>query len=202
MTSALHRSRIDAVVTQLDRVGARSVLDLGCGEGDLLVALLAVPSVNRLLGIDISPEAVAVARQRIAASEAKKDMAVVEASIAAFVPPVSFDAAVLLEVIEHIEPGHLPRLERMVMDNIAPATIVVTTPNRDYNHMLGVPPHRFRHPDHRFEWGRERFRAWGERTARRYDYSVSFKDVPPGTARLGGPTQMAVFERSASFTCS
>lgn len=202
MTSALHRSRINAVAAQLDDAGARSVLDLGCGEGDLLLALLAVPTIDRLVGVDISPDAIAAARRRLAEMSPKIQVDVFETSIAAFQPSTSFDAAVLLEVIEHLEPRHLAGLERAVMKEMAPATVMVTTPNRDYNHLLGVPSHRFRHPDHRFEWGREQFRDWAETAAQQYEYSVSFRDIPPGTPRLGGPTQMAVFARRAPITCS
>ena len=112
MTSALHRSRINAVIAELDRVEARSVLDLGCGEGDLLVALLGVPAIGRLVGIDISPEAVSIAQRRVAVADSKKEVAVIEMPITAFLPSVSFDAAVLLEVVEHMEQRHLPALER------------------------------------------------------------------------------------------
>ncbi|MCT7377593.1 methyltransferase domain-containing protein [Chelativorans salis] len=197
MTSALHRRRINTVVAELDRADVKSVLDLGCGDGDLVLALTALPRVRRIVGIDVSGEAVAVARRRVAEAGTGKDIEIVQASLTEPAERLKgFDAAVLLEVIEHIDPHRLLGVELAVFETLAPSIVIVTTPNSAYNPFLGVPPQRFRHPDHRFEWDRERFRAWADRVGQRNGYAVRYTDVPPGLPRLGGPSQMAVFKRT------
>jgi small RNA 2'-O-methyltransferase len=97
-----------------------------------------------------------------------------------------FDAAILVETIEHIEPDKLSRLERALFRDMRPATVIVTTPNSDFNALLGVPGHRMRHRDHRFEWGSDRFRAWAGGVASRNGYEAACENV-------AGGTQMAVF---------
>jgi 3' terminal RNA ribose 2'-O-methyltransferase Hen1 len=108
------------------------------------------------------------------------------------------DAAVLMEVIEHVDPGRLPALERVVFGAAAPATVVVTTPNAEYNrHFAGLAPGAMRHGDHRFEWTRAEFRDWAGRVAAAYGYRVRFLPVGPEHPDDGPPTQLAVFERAA-----
>lgn len=165
----------------------------------LLAALAGEAWVERLAGIDTDGNALALARQRLEDEFGEKAAAIslVHASI---VEPVAameaFDAAVLVETIEHLDPARLQRLERTVFAEMAPGTAIVTTPNSEYNELLGVPAHRMRHPDHRFEWDRERFRAWCGGVGRRNGYTARFRDVPEGQPRRGGPTQMAVFTRA------
>jgi len=109
---------------------------------------------------------------------------------------VGFDAAVLMEVIEHVEPGRLPAVERAVFAHAKPTTVVVTTPNAEYNvRFEGLPAGRFRHRDHRFEWNRGEFAEWTEGVAQRFGYSVRRLPVGPEDAEVGSPTQMAIFSR-------
>ena len=108
------------------------------------------------------------------------------------------DAAVLMEVIEHLDPDRIPALERVVFGAAAPGTVVVTTPNAEYNaHFEHLPPGAVRHPDHRFEWTRAQFRAWAARVADAYGYRARFLPVGPEDPRDGPPTQLAVFENGA-----
>jgi len=106
------------------------------------------------------------------------------------------DAAVLMEVVEHVDPDRLPALERVVFREAAPGTVVVTTPNAEYNvHFPTLEPGAPRHRDHRFEWTRAEFRAWADRIAETYTYEVNFLPVGPEHPQDGPPTQLAVFER-------
>ena len=106
------------------------------------------------------------------------------------------DAAVLMEVIEHVDPERLPALERTVFGFAAPKTIVVTTPNAEYNVLFDtLPAGSMRHRDHRFEWTRSEFAAWAERTADAYHYEVEFHPVGSDHPDTGPPTQLAVFDR-------
>jgi hypothetical protein len=106
-----------------------------------------------------------------------------------------FDAAVLVETIEHIDPDRLSVIEHALFQDMRPATVVITTPNRDFNPLLGVPDHRFRHRDHRFEWGRAKFRAWAGGVGRRNGYDVGFEDIAGAHPDRGGATQMGLFQQ-------
>ena len=107
-----------------------------------------------------------------------------------------FDAAVLLEVIEHLEPRRLPSFESAIFGHTQPPCVVITTPNAEYNPLFpSLPAGRFRHPDHRFEWSRQEFEVWGNAIAQEYGYEVEFSAIGAVDDRLGGPTQLAVFTR-------
>lgn len=197
MTTAIHAQRLDAVMAVLRDCGARSVADLGCGDGDLLVRLAAEPRFERIVGLDPSRTALARARARLAATGADGDrVCLLEGSLTAPPPGLAgHDAAVAVEVIEHLDPDRLGTVERVLFCELAPATLAITTPNREYNALLGVPAHRLRHPDHRFEWDRAKFRAWAAGVARRRACDVDCRDIAGAHPRLGGASQMAVFRR-------
>ncbi len=199
MTTALHEARFAAVLEIVLASGARTVLDLGCGDGGLLLRLAEAPAIERLVGIDKSPDALAALRQKLdvmlPAVTAKVTLR--EGSYARPDPALrGFDAAIMIETIEHIEPGHLSAVEHAVFQRLAPRLVVVTTPNADFNPLLGVPEHRMRHPDHRFEWGRERFAGWAEKVARRHGYRATLHALGGSHPTLGGPSQMAIFRLS------
>jgi small RNA 2'-O-methyltransferase len=109
----------------------------------------------------------------------------------------SFDAAVLVETIEHIDPQRLTAVERAVFGGYCPGLVLITTPNREYNVLHGLPEGALRHRDHRFEWTRAKFRSWSEGVAKRHGYRVVFDDIGPVDAELGSSTQMATFSRIA-----
>ncbi|HEU0053278.1 MAG TPA: hypothetical protein VFQ39_08875, partial [Longimicrobium sp.] len=107
-----------------------------------------------------------------------------------------FDAAAVVEVIEHLDAPRLAAFERVLFEFARPGTVVLTTPNAEYNvRWETLPAGRFRHRDHRFEWTREQFRAWAEPLAARTEYAVRFLPVGPEDPEVGAPTQMAVFTR-------
>ena len=198
MTTWLHDQRLEAVLAALRESGAESILDLGCGDGALLMRLAQEPAVKRILGIDLSAESLCRLREKLRdlSAEAREKMELIHGSITE--PPVAlagFDAAVLVETIEHIDPDRLSVVERRVFHDMRPATVVMTTPNGDFNALLGVPSHRFRHPDHRFEWGRKKFRSWIEGVAQRNSYAVACRDVAGVHPVYGGASQMAILRR-------
>jgi hypothetical protein len=110
-----------------------------------------------------------------------------------------YDAAVLMEVIEHVDPGRLGALEQAVLGEAAPATVVITTPNAEYNARYpDLAGGGLRHPDHRFEWGRQEFRDWASTAAASYGYAASFRPVGLEDPDLGPPTQLALLQRPGS----
>jgi 3' terminal RNA ribose 2'-O-methyltransferase Hen1 len=202
VTTPLHEQRLRAVQRILRARGARSVLDLGCGEGDLLTRLLAEPRIEKIVGIDASQDALQRLRARLETLTAHGPGARVELihgsmteSRSAF---AGFDCAVLLETVEHIDPQRLSVLERAVFATLRPAVVVITTPNAEFNPLLGIAANRFRHPDHRFEWGRSKFRDWTQGVARRNGYRVACSDLAGRHPEYGGASQMGVFDLVAA----
>ncbi len=191
----LARVRAAAVLAELRAAGARSVADLGCGEGVLLDRLLDEPSVTRLLGVDVSVRALDRARQRL---DRQRDRVTLAQSALTYTDDrlIGFDAAVLMEVIEHLDPPRVAALERAVLGHARPGTLVVTTPNAEHNVRY---PHlaagERRHTDHRFEWTRPELRRWAEAAAARYGYTVRYAPVGEEDPEVGPPTQMAVLTR-------
>jgi 3' terminal RNA ribose 2'-O-methyltransferase Hen1 len=109
------------------------------------------------------------------------------------------DAAVLMEVIEHVDPPRLDALERAVFGHAAPATVIVTTPNAEYNVRFDtLPAGTMRHRDHRFEWTRREFGSWAEQVAVAYGYTVGYLPVGEDDPEVGSATQMAVFSKVAA----
>jgi 3' terminal RNA ribose 2'-O-methyltransferase Hen1 len=196
--TTLHEARIDAVKRHLIINDVNSVLDLGCGVGELLVRLREESQFTQLVGVDLSMNVLAVARHALGLNADMQDKRVclLHASFTERDPRLSgFDAVTLVETIEHVAPEQLSAVEHAVFSCYRPRIVIVTTPNQDYNTLHGMRPGTFRHPDHRFEWGRARFKQWALGVAARNTYSAIFIDIGEIDQELGGSTQMAVFRR-------
>jgi 3' terminal RNA ribose 2'-O-methyltransferase Hen1 len=105
-----------------------------------------------------------------------------------------YDAVALVEVIEHIDLSRLPSFERVLFEFAKPKTIVLSTPNKEYNSIWEkMNPNSFRHDDHRFEWNREEFLTWVTKVAKKYNYEFEIQSIGDDIEPLGSPTQVAVF---------
>ncbi|MBI4493218.1 MAG: 3' terminal RNA ribose 2'-O-methyltransferase Hen1 [Chloroflexi bacterium] len=195
----LNQQRLGTVVAVLKSAGARRVVDLGCGEGRLLAALLEDSSFEVVAGMEVSPRALEVARSRLRLDrlpEARRQQVrLFQGSLTYRDRRLEgYDAATVVEVVEHLDPPRLAAFERVVFEFARPDTVVLTTPNREYNvRFERLSAGAFRHRDHRFEWTRAEFQAWAARVARRFGYAVRFLPVGPEDPALGSPTQMGVF---------
>lgn len=200
----LNNQRIGAVVAALRGGGARRVLDLGCGEGQLIRALLADPTFERIVGVDVSHRALERARERLHLDRMPEPqrlrLQLVHGSLVYRDRRLEgYDAAAVVEVIEHLDPPRLAAFERVLFEFARPRTVVLTTPNAEYNvNWESLPAGNFRHRDHRFEWTREEFDAWAASVAARFGYSVRFLPIGPEDPTVGSPTQMAVFALAGS----
>ncbi len=197
----LHQRRLEAVLTTIRNTGAKRVLDLGCGSGKLLKLLMEERQFETILGMDVSWRSVEEAKERLKLDRLperqRSRIEVVHGSLTYRDTRLSgFDAAAVVEVIEHLDPARLAAFERVLFEFARPSHVFLTTPNAEYNALFpSLPAGEFRHGDHRFEWTRSEFQTWAARVADRFAYEVSFEPVGPIDEALGAPTQMATFRQ-------
>jgi 3' terminal RNA ribose 2'-O-methyltransferase Hen1 len=199
---SLNQQRLGAVLAALRSSGAKRVLDLGCGEGRLLSALLADTAFAEIVGVDVSPRVLEKAAERLRletmAGRKRERIKLLQGSLMYRDARLAgYDAAAVVEVVEHLDPPRLAAFERVLFQQAKPATVVMTTPNREYNVKFEtMPAGTFRHKDHRFEWTRAEFQSWAGQVAATHGYGVTFLPVGPEDAAVGAPTQMGIFRRS------
>jgi 3' terminal RNA ribose 2'-O-methyltransferase Hen1 len=197
----LVQQRHGAVIAALHSSGARRIADLGCGDGALLLKLVGDSAFVHVLGADVSARALDVAARRLKLdqmSDRQLERITLLQSALTYRDNrlTGLDAAVLMEVIEHIDLPRLPAFERTVFGDAAPTTVIVTTPNVEHNvRFETLPSGSLRHRDHRFEWTREEFQRWAKAVASSYSYGVRFLPVGADDPEVGPPTQMAVFSK-------
>jgi 3' terminal RNA ribose 2'-O-methyltransferase Hen1 len=198
----LAKQRRDAVLAALVEAGATRVLDLGCGGGALLTELVRDRRYTEIVGADVSTQALAIAERRLRLdrlpSRQRERIRLWQTALTYRDDRLrGFDAAVLMEVVEHLDPWRLPALETAVFAHARPGVVVVTTPNVEYNTRYeGMAAGSLRHHDHRFEWTRAQFRDWADQVAAAHGYAVDLRGVGDEDPDVGTPTQLAVFTRA------
>jgi 3' terminal RNA ribose 2'-O-methyltransferase Hen1 len=197
---SLNEQRLGAVLAALRASGARRVLDLGCGAGSLLRELLKDRQFEEIVGLDVSIRSLEAAQRRLKVDRLPTTQAdrlrLIHGSLMYRDKRLEgFDAAAVVEVVEHLDPPRLSAFERVLFEFARPRTVVLTTPNREYNVTWEtLPAGQFRHPDHRFEWTRQEFQDWAHAVAGRFGYTVRFLPVGPEHPDYGPPTQLGVFQ--------
>ena len=197
----LGEQRMDAVLGALKEAGAARVLDLGCGDGRLLQAMLRDGSFERIVGVDVSYAVLERTARRLRLLEMspkqRERIELVQSSLTYKDRRLQgYDAAAVVEVVEHLDPSRLDAFESALFGVARPGAVVLTTPNAEYNvRFEGLPAGSLRHRDHRFEWSRADFETWARGAAKRSGYTVRFQPVGPESPEVGSPTQMAVFSR-------
>ncbi|MDB6078146.1 MAG: double-stranded 3-methylase [Akkermansiaceae bacterium] len=198
---SLHEVRLDRVTEVLVEHAPASIIDLGCGEGRLLQRLLNKTKIPRVAGMDVSSRALEIAKERLerGVAQAKRTgrLLLFNGSLIYRDSRLrGYEAAALVEVIEHLDEDRLDSLEEVVFADAAPRLVVVTTPNREYNVLFEtMKPGALRHGDHRFEWTRAEFQAWAGRVAGKHGYQVTFEGLGEEDPQHGPPSQMALFQR-------
>ncbi len=199
-TISLNEQRYQAVMTALKSVDAKRIVDVGCGEGKLLRHLLAEKSFTEIVGLDVSHRALEIAAEKLRLERLpdfqRERIKLLHGSLTYRDARLAgYDAACAVEVIEHLDAARLSAFERVLFEFARPKTVVVTTPNSEYNAKFeNLPAGKFRHADHRFEWTRIEFQNWANKVSEKFAYSVNFESVGEVDEHLGSPTQMAVFQ--------
>jgi len=195
----LHQLRLDQAYQRLKHSGATSVIDLGCGEGKLMRLLIKDGQFKKIAGMDVAFSELQRAKENLHLDEASPMM---RERIQLFQGALTYtderlkgyDAAALVEVIEHLDPERLSALERVVFGYARPKTVVLSTPNAEYNAVYDtLSADAFRHRDHRFEWTRAEFNQWCDHVCASYGYTVATSGIGESEADFGTPSQMAVF---------
>jgi 3' terminal RNA ribose 2'-O-methyltransferase Hen1 len=199
---SLNEQRQAAVPSVLKESGAKRVLDLGCSTGNLLRLLMADKQFSEIVGMDVSHRALEIAADKLhldhLPEKQRQRLKLIQGSLNYRDKRLEgYDAAAVVEVIEHLDEPRLAAFERVLFEFAKPNTVVITTPNVEYNVLFPtLPAGKFRHKDHRFEWTREQFRSWAGDVAGRLGYQINFLSIGPADANLGPPTQMGIFNRA------
>ena len=202
ITVSLNTQRMEAVKNAVLASGASRVLDLGCGEGKLTSLLLNEPQIKQITACDVSISALEKAARKLHLDTMqpyrKNKLTLMQASLTYKDKRFEgYDCACIVEVIEHIEPMRIPAFERAVFEFAAPQTVILTTPNKEYNqHYVNMQENQLRHEDHRFEWTRAEFQAWAEHICRKFSYHCEITGIGAQDEQTGAPTQMGVFVKN------
>jgi 3' terminal RNA ribose 2'-O-methyltransferase Hen1 len=195
----LHEQRIGSVLSVLRGLEARRIADLGCGEGKLLERLMEDQRFEKILGMDVAWRSLEIAKDRLhldrIPERQRERIELMQGSLTYRDQRLSgFDAAAVIEVIEHLDAPRLAAFERVLFEFARPKNVILTTPNAEYNVLFNsLPAGHFRHRDHRFEWTRVQFEAWAKRNAERFGYKVRFLPIGSEDPVHGSPTQMGIF---------
>lgn len=198
---SLNSQRMEAVKNAVLESGATSVIDLGCGECRLTKLLLNEKQIQKVTAADVSVNELEKAKTRLhydtMQSYRKNKLTLMQASLTYRDKRFSgYDCACVIEVIEHIEPLRIPAFERSLFEFAQPKTVVLTTPNREYNeNYTFLKTDTLRHNDHRFEWTRDEFRKWTEHICEKFGYTVKISGIGETDENYGTPTQMGVFTK-------
>lgn len=198
---SLNEQRYKKVVEALKQANAKRVVDVGCGEGKLLRRLLEEPIFAEIVGLDVSHRALEIAAERLRLErlpdKQREKIKLLHGSLTYRDERLEdFDAATVVEVIEHLDEARLRAFERVLFEFARPKNVILTTPNREYNALFEtLPAGKFRHADHRFEWTRQEFQTWANKVAAKFDYQARFESIGETNEIHGAPTQMAVFTK-------
>ena len=196
----LHQQRLKLVLEKLKESGAKKVIDLGCGEGKLIRMMLKEKQFQNIAGMDISYNELTKCKERLhwneMAPKQKERIKLFQGALTYKDKRLEgFDAAAIVEVIEHLDPNRLKSFQRVVFECAKPRTVVLTTPNKEYNMLYEtLESGDLRHEDHRFEWSRTEFQDWANLVAANNNYVVDFHPVGEMDEKVGAPSQMAIFK--------
>lgn len=199
---SLNKQRLLKVLNTLKENNAKRVIDMGCGEGNLLRDLIKDSFFEQIAGVDAQYRSLEIARERIDRLHLPRnqwDKIQIFQSALTYQDKrfQNYDASTVIEVIEHLDLPRLSALEKVIFQFSQPKIVIVTTPNIEYNTKFeNLPAGKLRHRDHRFEWTRKEFQTWANTVAQNFGYTVNFAPIGDEDPELGSPTQMGIFTKS------
>ena len=198
----LNTQRMEAVKNAVLASGAASVIDMGCGECRLTSLLLCEQQIQKITACDVSVNVLEKAAQRLHLDRMndfkRQKLTLMQASLTYKDKRFEgFNCACAVEVVEHKEPMRIPAFERSIFEFANPKTVIITTPNREYNaNYEHMNENELRHGDHRFEWTRAEFKKWTEHVCKKFGYSCEISGIGEADEKYGSPTQMGVFTKN------
>jgi 3' terminal RNA ribose 2'-O-methyltransferase Hen1 len=198
---SIHQVRLQTVLEEIKNSNAKTVLDLGCGEGKLLKLLIQEKQFEKIVGMDVSYRSLEKAKRNLyyenMAPRMQERIGFIQGALTYKDSRIEgFDAAAIVEVIEHLDESRLVAFEKVVFGNARPKIVVITTPNSEYNVLFEqFEEGQFRHSDHRFEWTRKEFQRWCTDISNEYDYGFEIKSIGEVHEKVGSISQMAIFRK-------
>jgi len=196
---SLNEMRLNAVVSEVIASGAASVIDMGCGEGNLTKLLIREKQLSKVTAFDVSFTALERCKAKLKIENLHETL---QNKLTLFQGSLiyrdkrfeGYDCACVVEVIEHLDESRLTAFSRVLFEFTKPKTVIITTPNVEYNAVYeNMKDDQLRHGDHRFEWTRAQFEEWVCGISKTYGYTAKLKTVGETHEIYGSPTQMGVF---------
>lgn len=200
-TPTFNQMRRSAISDVIAASGAKTIIDLGCGDGSFVFSLHGQNRYEKLAGMDASAQNIENARKKFDSPffHRRKSPEFFIGSITYRDKRISgYDAVILSEVIEHFEPERMDGVMRNILGEARPKLFVMTTPNKAYNQEFPfLEAGEFRHPDHRHEFGEDEFISFCEKYAAVFGYDLEISHVGVELSRIGSPTFMGIFKKCA-----
>ncbi|MBI5280394.1 MAG: class I SAM-dependent methyltransferase [Candidatus Solibacter usitatus] len=141
--------------TVIGEVGPATVLDAGCGEGEILVRG-ALPAGTHVVSLDLHPQSLAAARQRIG-----QRRLVCGSTYQLPFASNSVDAVLCLEVLEHLDQ---PERALAELSRVARQAVILSVPHEPWFRLGNLArgkylDHRGNHPEHVQHWNPSTLRA-------------------------------------------
>ena len=160
----------------------RSVIELGCSEGEFVNRASLHDSVDLVVGVDIDDETITRASHKVYPHDQQKaiqwrrkhdqDVWLFQGDALVKYPQLKHfgtQLIAMIDVIEHLQKEMIPPAMENVMGYLRPEYFFVSTPNYEFNVHFSSEP-RFRHSDHKFEWTRDEFAEFYKTYAAKYGY--------------------------------
>jgi len=151
-----HEQRIDVVESLIDF--KRSIIDFGCGHGDFAKRLnhRLEKTNKRYYAIDKDDEMLRVVKKRMKDAE----NVIFGASFPEdMIEGEDFDV-IMSEVIEHMKKDEATKVVKDILGKQHVKSLIITTPNKDFNTFFLFYDDEMRYEDHQFEMGKEEFIKW------------------------------------------